>query len=204
MEARARSLRFFVSTNLISSGTTAREKVNLRTPDVMAAVQEQVESHYRSDIVEKIRRAGGIISVGNTTVRLAKQFGFCYGVERAIGHYGLRPELLDTRAIILLNKGDVDHALRDLERVVNEAPTPTRLFHLARAHERLKNTTSALAMLRQAADMGLTPLADQQPNVDLGERSHRSRHGTLIVNQSCGWTRPRTVPQPPWAEAAVA
>ena len=53
-----------MSTNLISSGTTAREKVNLRTPDVMAAVQEQVESHYRSDIVEKIRRAGGVLSVG--------------------------------------------------------------------------------------------------------------------------------------------
>src|SRR5437879_4114464 len=73
-----------MSTNLISSGTTAREKVNLRTPDVMAAVQEQVEQHYRSDIVDKLRRAGGIIEVGNTIVRLAKQFGFCYGVERAI------------------------------------------------------------------------------------------------------------------------
>jgi len=73
-----------MSTNLISSGTTARQKVNLRTPDVMAAVQQQVESHYRSDIIEKVRRAGGIISVGDTTVRLAKQFGFCYGVERAI------------------------------------------------------------------------------------------------------------------------
>ena len=47
-----------MSTNLISSGTTAREKVNLRTPDVMAAVQQQVESHYRSDIVEKVRSAG--------------------------------------------------------------------------------------------------------------------------------------------------
>ena len=48
-----------MSTNLISSGTTAREKVNLRTPEVMTAVQEQVESHYRSDIVDKVRRAGG-------------------------------------------------------------------------------------------------------------------------------------------------
>ena len=69
-----------MSTNLISSGTTARQRVNLRTPDVMAAVQQQVESHYRSDIIEKVRHAGGIISVGDTTVRLAKQFGFCYGV----------------------------------------------------------------------------------------------------------------------------
>ncbi len=73
-----------MSTNLISSGTTAREKVNLRTPEVMTAVQEQVEAHYRSDIVDKIRRNGGILSLGDVTVRLAKQFGFCYGVERAI------------------------------------------------------------------------------------------------------------------------
>src|SRR5204863_533013 len=30
-----------MSTNLISSGTTARQRVNLRTPDVMAAVQQR-------------------------------------------------------------------------------------------------------------------------------------------------------------------
>src|SRR3989441_2163581 len=97
----------FVSTNLISSGTTAREKVNLRTPDVMAAVQQQVESHYRSDIVDKIRRAGGIISVGETTVRLAKQFGFCYGVERAIDlAYAARKVFKDRRLFIV---GEIIH-----------------------------------------------------------------------------------------------
>src|SRR5438552_11219813 len=91
-----------MSTNLISSGTTAREKVNLRTPDVMAAVQQQVESHYRSDIVEKVRGAGGIISVGDTTVRLAKQFGFCYGVERAIDlAYAARKAFKDGGLFIL-------------------------------------------------------------------------------------------------------
>src|SRR4051812_24318667 len=68
-----------MSTNLISSGTTAREKVNLRTPEVMTAVQEQVESHYRSDIVDKVRRAGGILQCGDVTARLAKEFGVCYG-----------------------------------------------------------------------------------------------------------------------------
>ena len=67
-----------MSTNLISSGTTAREKVNLRTPEVMTAVQEQVESHYRSGVGDKVRRAGGVLSCGGVTVRLAKQFGFCY------------------------------------------------------------------------------------------------------------------------------
>src|SRR6202047_1293889 len=96
-----------MSTNLISSGTTAREKVNLRTPDVMAAVQQQVESHYRSDIVDKVRRQGGIISVGNTTVRLAKQFGFCYGVERAIDlAYAARKVFKDRRLFIV---GEIIH-----------------------------------------------------------------------------------------------
>ncbi len=96
-----------MSTNLISSGTTAREKVNLRTPDVMAAVQEQVESHYRSDIVEKIRRTGGVLSVDETTVRLAKQFGFCYGVERAIDlAYAARKVFKDRRLFIV---GEIIH-----------------------------------------------------------------------------------------------
>jgi 4-hydroxy-3-methylbut-2-enyl diphosphate reductase len=96
-----------MSTNLISSGTTAREKVNLRTPDVMAAVQEQVESHYRSDIVEKVRQTGGIIQVGDVTVRLAKQFGFCYGVERAIDlAYAARKVFKDRRLFIV---GEIIH-----------------------------------------------------------------------------------------------
>ena len=64
--------------------TAPAPRVNLRTPDVMAAVQAQVETHYRSEIVERLRSAGGVLSVGSVTVRLAKQFGFCYGVERAI------------------------------------------------------------------------------------------------------------------------
>ncbi len=107
-----------MSTNLISSGTTARQKVNLRTPDVMAAVQQQVESHYRSDIIEKVRRAGGIISVGDTTVRLAKQFGFCYGVERAIDlAYAARKVFKDRRLFIvgeIIHNPEVNHQIASL------------------------------------------------------------------------------------------
>ena len=96
-----------MSANLISSGTTPRNKVNLRTPEVMTAVQEQVESHYRSDIVDKVRRDGGIISVGDITVRLAKQFGFCYGVERAIDlAYAARKVFKDRRLFIV---GEIIH-----------------------------------------------------------------------------------------------
>jgi 4-hydroxy-3-methylbut-2-enyl diphosphate reductase len=60
------------------------ERVNLRTPEVMDAVQAAVESHYHSPMVEKLRASGGMMTFGDVTVRLARQFGFCYGVERAI------------------------------------------------------------------------------------------------------------------------
>lgn len=60
------------------------QKINLRRPDIMEAVQAKVLSHYRSEIVERIRANGGLLSAGELTVKLAKEFGFCYGVERAI------------------------------------------------------------------------------------------------------------------------
>lgn len=72
------------STEPKTSKPTPRKRVNVRTPEVMNRVKAEVETHYRSKIVEKVRERGGILTIGNTTVRLAKQFGFCYGVERAI------------------------------------------------------------------------------------------------------------------------
>jgi 4-hydroxy-3-methylbut-2-enyl diphosphate reductase len=59
-------------------------KINLRRPDIMEAVQAQVLSHYRSELVDRIRARGHVLSADGMTVKLAKEFGFCYGVERAI------------------------------------------------------------------------------------------------------------------------
>ena len=84
----------------------------------MSAVQEQVESHYRSDIVDKIRRNGGILTVGDVTVRLAKQFGFCYGVERAIDlAYAAGKVFKDRRLFILgeiIHNPEVNEQIRSL------------------------------------------------------------------------------------------
>lgn len=76
-----------MSTPADNTPNASRQKsrrVNVRTPDVMERVQAEVEAHYRSAIVDKLRARGGVLTVGGTTVRLARQFGFCYGVERAI------------------------------------------------------------------------------------------------------------------------
>jgi 4-hydroxy-3-methylbut-2-en-1-yl diphosphate reductase len=85
----------------------APQKVNLRRPDIMAAVQAQVLSHYRSDLVERIRASGHILSAGDLTIKLAKEFGFCYGVERAIDlAYAARRAYPDRRIFLL---GEIIH-----------------------------------------------------------------------------------------------
>src|SRR5256885_6706205 len=73
-----------VLSGMSTEAPPAPQKINLRRPDIMAAVQAQVLSNYRSDLVERIRANGHILSAGDLTIKLAKQFGFCYGVERAI------------------------------------------------------------------------------------------------------------------------
>src|SRR5438477_4809832 len=83
------------------------QKINLRRPDVMAAVQAQVLAHYRSDLVERIRASGHILSAGDLTIKLAKEFGFCYGVERAIDlAYAARKVFPDQPIYIL---GEIIH-----------------------------------------------------------------------------------------------
>src|SRR5438105_6640054 len=90
-----------------STAPAKPRKINLRTPDVMAKVQEQVESHYRSTVTERIRAGGGTLQVRDTTLLLAKQFGFCYGVERAIDlAYAAAKVFTDRRLFIL---GEIIH-----------------------------------------------------------------------------------------------
>jgi 4-hydroxy-3-methylbut-2-en-1-yl diphosphate reductase len=86
---------------------SAPQKINLRRPDIMAAVQAEVLSHYRSELVERIRAHGHILSAGDMTIKLAKEFGFCYGVERAIDlAYAARRAYPDRRIFLL---GEIIH-----------------------------------------------------------------------------------------------
>jgi len=95
-----------------------KKKVNLRTPDVMSAVQAQVESHYRSNVVERLKASGGALTVDGLTIKLAKQFGFCYGVERAIDlAYAARKVFTDQRLYILgeiIHNPEVNQQIADL------------------------------------------------------------------------------------------
>lgn len=86
---------------------SAPQKINLRRPDVMEAVQAQVLSHYRSDLVERIKARGNVLSAPGLTVKLAKEFGFCYGVERAIDLAYAARKVFPEQAIYIL--GEIIH-----------------------------------------------------------------------------------------------
>src|SRR5437868_6978600 len=83
------------------------QKIHFRRPDILAAVQAQVLSHYRSDLVERIRASGHVLAAADLTVKLAKEFGFCYGVERAIDLAYAARKAYPERRIFLL--GEIIH-----------------------------------------------------------------------------------------------
>ena len=50
-----------------------------------AEVRGIIDAEYHSALVEDLRAAGYRKTFGDVTVRLAQEFGFCYGVDRAVG-----------------------------------------------------------------------------------------------------------------------
>src|SRR5690606_1928973 len=45
-----------------------------------------IDAEYQSGLVERIRSRGYRDRFGEVTVRLAQEFGFCYGVDRAVDY----------------------------------------------------------------------------------------------------------------------
>lgn len=145
----------------------------------MERVQAEVESHYRSSLVEEIRATGGMLAFGDTTVRLAKQFGFCYGVERAIDLAYAARKVFPTQRIFLL--GEIIH-----NPDVNSQIAAMGIRHLAARP--LDADIDAL----QADDVVIVPaFGAEVPTVE----AVKSR-GCQIVDTTCGdvmsvWKRVR-------------
>ncbi|MBI3415748.1 MAG: 4-hydroxy-3-methylbut-2-enyl diphosphate reductase [Verrucomicrobia bacterium] len=120
-----------------TSAAPVAQKINLRRPEIMQAVQAQVISHYRSELVERIRANGYILSAdGLLTVKLAKEFGFCYGVERAIDlAYAARKSYPPEKPIYLLGEiihnPEVNDQIRNLGiQTISNKPTEQEMARL--------------------------------------------------------------------------
>lgn len=103
---------------MATDAPAAPKKINLRRPDIMEAVQAQVLSHYRSELVDRIRARGHVLSADGLTIKLAKEFGFCYGVERAIDLAYAARKVFPNQPIYILGEiihnPEVNDQIRDM------------------------------------------------------------------------------------------
>jgi len=156
------------------------QKINLRRPEIMEAVQAQVESHYRSELVDRIRARGNVLSAGGLTVKLAKEFGFCYGVERAIDlAYAARRSFPAEKPIYLLGEiihnPEVNDQIRNLGiQTIPNKPTDDEMAHL------------------RAEDVVIIPAF----GTEVATRRKLEEKGCILVDTTCGdvmsvWKRVR-------------
>src|ERR1017187_963597 len=160
-----------------------QNKITPRRPDIMEAVQAQVLSHYRSELVERIRANGGILAAESLTVKLAKEFGFCYGVERAIDlAYAAKKyfsEVAPNTPIYLLGEiihnPEVNDQIRNLGiQIISPKPTEDELARL------------------QAGDVAIIPAF----GTEVATRKRLEEKGCVLVDTTCGdvmsvWKRVR-------------
>jgi 4-hydroxy-3-methylbut-2-enyl diphosphate reductase len=66
-----------------------------------------IDAEYQSAMVERIRARGYTDRFGDVTVRLAQEFGFCYGVDRAVDYAYETIHKFPDRAIYLV--GEIIH-----------------------------------------------------------------------------------------------
>jgi tetratricopeptide (TPR) repeat protein len=78
-------------------------------------------------------------------------------IQAARDLIGPVPDVLDTRAVIYLQMGRGADAIKDLEEVVTEAPSPMAYFHLAQAHLAVGNRAPANAAWEKAKGLGFRP-----------------------------------------------
>src|SRR3954469_11266966 len=67
-----------------------------------ADVQTDLSVDYNGFLVDTLRERDYTLVVGDLTIRLAKEFGFCYGVERAVEYaYQTRRKFPDRRLLMV-------------------------------------------------------------------------------------------------------
>jgi len=74
-------------------------------------------------------------------------------MEEAIQAFGPTPDLLDTRAIVRLAKGDLQDAREDLQSAIEARPGSMFYFHLALLEEKAGNRDAVRAAMQQAIEL---------------------------------------------------
>ncbi|MEP6783725.1 MAG: 4-hydroxy-3-methylbut-2-enyl diphosphate reductase, partial [Acidobacteriota bacterium] len=88
---------------------------------------------YQSTTVERLKTLGYQAGAGGIHIKLAKEFGFCYGVDRAVDYaYQTRRQFPDRRVFLsgeIIHNPDVNQRLRDMGiEILGESKDPIERF----------------------------------------------------------------------------
>ena len=90
-------------------------------------VEETLAADYDGSLVDLLRSRDHTLTIGDVTVRLAREFGFCYGVERAVEYaYQTRRKFPDRRIRLVGEIIHNPHVNRRLCEMGIEILTPGR------------------------------------------------------------------------------
>ena len=86
--------------------------------NLKAAVAPVLHGSYSSDVVERIKAARYAVRAGDLTLKLAREFGFCYGVDRAVEYaYETREKFPERRLFLsgeIIHNPEVNERLRGM------------------------------------------------------------------------------------------
>jgi 4-hydroxy-3-methylbut-2-en-1-yl diphosphate reductase len=134
-----------------------------------AEVQDTLTSDYSGRLVDVMRAREYMLTVGDLTVQLAREFGFCYGVERAVEYaYQARTKFPDRRIFLagqIIHNPHVNAKLGDMG-ILFLRPGPTG-FDFSEVEPR---------------DVVIVPAF----GVTLGDFQTLRDKGVVVVDTTCG------------------
>jgi 4-hydroxy-3-methylbut-2-en-1-yl diphosphate reductase len=81
-------------------------------------VQPLLDRDYRSEVVERVRQNGNVLEAEGLVLHLADEFGFCYGVDRAVDYaFQTREKFPDRRIYItgdMIHNASMNDRLREM------------------------------------------------------------------------------------------
>jgi 4-hydroxy-3-methylbut-2-enyl diphosphate reductase len=97
-------------------------------------VQDELAADYDGRIVDLLRSNDYTLTAGEVTIRLAREFGFCYGVERAVDYaYQTRRKFPDRRIVLvgeIIHNPLVNNRLREMGVEILDRVEATGRFDL--------------------------------------------------------------------------
>jgi 4-hydroxy-3-methylbut-2-en-1-yl diphosphate reductase len=135
--------------------------------DLKEAVAGELAAAYHSRLVDRVREEGFVYRAGRLTVHLAHEFGFCYGVDRAVDYAYQTRKRFPTRRVFLT--GEIIHNPH-----VNDQLRAQGIRILTDPGE----DSSALG----SEDVVILPAF----GVSIGEMARLTNQGCTLVDTTCG------------------